>query len=143
MLRQFNDTLCRLSSTLASALVIVCISSTAYSIEWKGIVVHHSTSPRWTTVEDIRKWHIDDNEWDDIGYHYVIYPDGSIHEGRPIDKIGAHAKGRNTTHIGICLVGYDSFTDEQVKSLDKLIIELSLPIERHHEKCPGNGIKIK
>lgn len=122
--------------------LLLMMGSSAIARDWKGVVVHHSASPRWTTVEAIDRWH-KERGWDGIGYHYVIYPDGSIHEGRSLDKVGAHAKGRNTTHIGICLVGYDSFTDEQVRSLDKLIIELSLPVERHHEKCPGNGIDIK
>ena len=39
------------------------------------------------------------------GYHYVIRRDGTVEEGRPIDQPGAHAKGYNSTSIGICLVG--------------------------------------
>ena len=40
-----------------------------------------------------------------IGYHFVIYLDGSIHDGRDISKIGAHTTGHNTGSIGICYVG--------------------------------------
>ena len=40
-----------------------------------------------------------------IGYHYVVYPDGSIHVGRDISEVGAHVKGHNATSIGICYIG--------------------------------------
>lgn len=58
-----------------------------------------------TTVESVRKYHKERNGWKDIGYHYLIYTDGSIHVGRPIDQVGAHCKDHNTGSIGICYVG--------------------------------------
>ena len=123
-------------------LLVVMVGNLAIARDWKGVVIHHSTSPEWTTVEDIDRWH-KERGWDGIGYHYVIYPDGSIHEGRSIDKVGAHAKGRNTTYIGVCLIGYDDFTPAQIKALKNLIKELGLKVERHHEECPGKGIDIE
>ena len=39
------------------------------------------------TTDDIRRWHTSPpNNWRDIGYHYVIELDGSIHKGRPISS---------------------------------------------------------
>ena len=55
-------------------------------------------------VDTIRNWHLK-RGWSDIGYHYVIYLDGSVHEGRPIEKVGAHTSGQNTGSIGICYIG--------------------------------------
>lgn len=55
-------------------------------------------------VDTIRNWHLN-RGWSDIGYHYVIYLDGSVHEGRPIEKVGAHTSGQNTGSIGICYIG--------------------------------------
>jgi len=55
-------------------------------------------------VDTIRMWHLE-RGWKDIGYHYVIYLDGTIALGRPIDLIGAHTKGENEDSIGICYVG--------------------------------------
>ena len=72
------------------------------------IIIHHSASPSTTTVEDIRKWHVEDNGWNDIGYHFVITEDGVIHECRPLAKIGAHTKGNNRYSIGVCVVGNTS-----------------------------------
>jgi N-acetylmuramoyl-L-alanine amidase len=56
------------------------------------------------SVETMRQWHLK-RGWSDIGYHFVIYLDGSIHKGRPIEKVGAHTSGQNTGSIGICYVG--------------------------------------
>lgn len=97
----------------------------------KEIIIHctgtvPSTS---TTVEAVRKYHKENNGWKDIGYHYLIYLDGSIHQGRPIDQVGAHCSGHNTGTIGICYVGgldankkpKDTRTEAQVFALRKLV----------------------
>jgi hypothetical protein len=45
----------------------------------------------------------------DVGYHFLITRDGTIWEGRPVDRIGAHAAGsgrnENPGNVGIVLVG--------------------------------------
>ena len=127
---------------LMFVLLFLSLPIIAQARDWQGIVVHHSASPSWTTVEHIDTWH-KERGWDGIGYHYVVYTDGSIHEGRPLHKVGAHAKGRNSTHIGICLVGYDEFTEEQISSLTALVKEIDLPAEGHHEHCPGPGVDME
>ena len=70
------------------------------------IILHCSATRegQHITVDTMREWHLK-RGWSDIGYHYVIYIDGSVHEGRPIEKTGAHTKGQNTGSIGICYVG--------------------------------------
>lgn len=99
-----------------------------------SVFVHCSATPdgRDVTVEQIRKMHLK-NGWNDIGYHFVIYRDGSILPGRPISQIGAHAKGHNTGSIGICYIGgmnkentkaADTRTPAQQESLIWLIKEL-------------------
>ena len=55
-------------------------------------------------VNTIRSWHLQRN-FSDIGYHYVIYLDGSINLGRPVFKQGAHVKSENKDSIGIAYVG--------------------------------------
>lgn len=70
------------------------------------IIVHCSATPKGkeVTVEEIDKWH-KERGFKSIGYHYVIYLDGSVHEGRPLHEIGAHCKGYNSKSIGICYIG--------------------------------------
>lgn len=100
----------------------------------KEIIIHCSDTPEGAdfTVADIRAWHKARN-FSDIGYHYVIYRDGSIHLGRDIDIAGAHCLNHNTISIGICYIGgreagstspKDTRTNEQKKALLKLLKEL-------------------
>lgn len=68
-------------------------------------VVHHSASPIDTTVDEIRYWHVNENGWDDIGYHYVITQEGKVHACREICYVPAAQKGHNQGSIAVCLVG--------------------------------------
>lgn len=70
------------------------------------IIVHCSATPEGEdyTVEQIRKMHLS-RGFSDVGYHYIIYRDGSIHKGRPETQVGAHTTGQNTCSIGICYIG--------------------------------------
>lgn len=100
----------------------------------KEIIVHCSATPEGKdyTVDQIRQWHLA-RGFNDIGYHFVIYRDGSIHKGRPIEKAGAHCLNHNRFSIGICYIGgcaadgkapKDTRTPEQKEALIKLIMDL-------------------
>ena len=70
-------------------------------------IIIHCTATRPDancTVESIRHYH-KSLGWHDIGYHYVVYPDGSVHAGRPVEEVGAHCPGHNAQSIGIAYVG--------------------------------------
>lgn len=73
----------------------------------KKIIIHCSATPVGEdfTVDDIRRWHVKGNGWKDIGYHFVIYRDGSVHLGRKLEEAGAHTSGQNANSIGICYIG--------------------------------------
>lgn len=98
------------------------------------IIVHCSATPEGKdyTVDQIRQWHLA-RGFNDIGYHYVIYRDGSIHRGRAEHLVGAHTTGYNANSIGICYIGgvaadgktpKDTRTKEQKEALVKLLKEL-------------------
>lgn len=70
----------------------------------KMIIIHHSASPVSTTVHQIDTWH-KDRGWKCIGYHFVCLEDGTIAEGRNINRRGAHTLGYNKHSIGICVTG--------------------------------------
>lgn len=97
----------------------------------KEIIVHCSATPegRPHTVQDIRAWH-KQRGFKDIGYHYVVYLDGSIHAGRDESVVGAHCKWHNLHSIGVCYIGgvakdmkspKDTRTEAQKKSLLQLL----------------------
>ena len=67
------------------------------------IVLHHAAAQN-CTIYNIHQWHLA-NGWSGCGYHYLIRKDGRIFKGRPDDTIGSHAKGCNSTSLGICFEG--------------------------------------
>ena len=98
------------------------------------IIIHCSATAEGKsfTVADIDRWHRQ-RGFAQIGYHYVIYLDGTIHKGRPIELIGAHCQGHNSHSVGICYIGglakdgktpKDTRTPEQKAALLKLLKEL-------------------
>lgn len=70
------------------------------------IIVHCAATPEGKefTVADIDRWHRA-RKFDGIGYHYVIYRDGTVHAGRPVERVGAHCTGHNSQSIGVCYIG--------------------------------------
>lgn len=98
------------------------------------ILIHCTASPegRHVTVEQVTAWH-KARGFRTIGYHYLIYLDGTIHKGRPEGEQGAHCTGQNARSIGVCYVGgidaytlkpKDTRTSAQRKALRQLIAEL-------------------
>lgn len=97
------------------------------------IILHCSATKQGQdfTVKDIDRWH-KDRGFAGIGYHYVVYPDGSVHKGRDESLVGAHCLGHNAASIGICYIGgldmegkpKDTRTDAQKEALTKLVREL-------------------
>lgn len=124
------------------------------------IIIHCSATPegRKVTTDQIDRWH-KERGFKKIGYHYVIYLDGSIHEGRKEEEIGAHTVGHNANSIGICYVGgcakdgrtpKDTRTDAQKNALCGLLSELvkkypNASIHGHREfankACPCFDVK--
>ena len=105
-------------------------------------VIFHCTATKEGqafTVRDIDSWHKARGfkfsfmgVTGSIGYHYVIYLDGSIHVGRPIELAGAHTVGQNLNSIGICYIGgldangkpKDTRTPAQIAAMETLVREL-------------------
>ncbi len=122
------------------------------------IVIHCTASPviRDYTAADIRRMHVRDRGWADIGYHYVVRLDGTIEPGRDVDTIGAHVSGYNAHSIGIVYVGgighdgkaRDTRTENQKNALLNLLLMLrkiypNARISGHRDFSPdknGNGI---
>jgi len=84
-------------------------------MEVRKIIIHHSATKDSGTVSwnAIRRYHINECKWSDIGYHFGIeWVEDALHlghfeilMGRSPDKDGAHTTGQNTEALGICLIG--------------------------------------
>lgn len=103
------------------------------------IIIHCSATPegRSLSFEECRRDHIMHRHFRDIGYHFYITRDGTVHDGRPIEKVGAHCEGHNSHSIGIYYEGgldangkpADTRTEAQRKALKSLV-------ERIHRLFP-------
>ena len=140
----------------------------------ENIIIHHSATSNelndyTNIVRNIYLYHTQGNGWSDIGYNYLIAPDGTIFKGRdPGDGkqdqvIGAHFCGKNSTTMGVCLMGtYSNIppSDETLTALSQLLawktgkdkldpfgidphpLNASLPVIAGHRdgcstECPG------
>lgn len=126
------------------------------------LIVHCSATPegRDYSVNDIRYWHRK-RGFNDIGYHYVIYRDGTVALGRDVDLQGAHCArgGHNKNSIGICYIGglenkpgiptskqapKDTRTDAQKAALLSLLLDLKklypeAKVYGHHDFEPNKA----
>jgi hypothetical protein len=105
-------------------------------------------------LNSIRKSHLN-QQWADIGYHYIIDPTGRIWEGRAIQYQGAHVKMNNEHNLGIMMMGnFDGErpTAEALASLDMFVADRMrqhrVPMTRvytHQEitatACPGRNLQ--
>jgi len=100
---------------------------------------------------------MDTRRFDDIGYHFLIGPDGALYEGRPLSTVGAHAEGKNSGSVGICIIGdyrkaHDTLSMISISVLADLV-EWLISAYRIHPKdlfghrdfkptteCPGDQI---
>lgn len=125
----------------------------------KGIIIHHSLTKdgKVADYEAIRRYHMKEKGWNDIGYHFIIELDGTgviTKTGRSTNVTGAHCVGKNN-HIGICVVGnYDIgkevFGTAHMDALVALTVSMltihKLPVSSIHKHseyapktCPGSG----
>lgn len=124
------------------------------------LIVIHCTASREDSVltpEALTKMHRL-RGFNGCGYHYYIRRDGEICTMRPVERVGAHAKGFNANSIGIAYEGgldakgrpADTRTPEQKHSLRVLLRVLQgdfhIPPERvvgHRDLSPdldGDGV---
>ena len=133
----------------------------------KRIIIHcAATRPGWMAGQplaakraEIRRWHTEERNFRDIGYHWLIDRDGTYIEGRPEAEIGAHVAGRNADSIGVCLIGghgsnenddaAEHFTAPQLDALRAMLDRLQkqypgATIHGHNEfaakACPGFNV---
>lgn len=85
-----------------------------------------SDNPDHDDIATIRSWHVDERGWSDVGYHYFIRGDGTLQEGRPLERTPAAQAGHNAGTLAICLHGLaaENFADDQFRTLTALAREI-------------------
>jgi hypothetical protein len=112
------------------------------------IIVHHSAGSNQPNINysEVVKYiwdlHVNTNGWDDIGYNWLIDPNGVLYEGRPDGYQGAHFSCINENTIGICLLGdFTSISpsDDAVNTLVNLVAfeatdhDIDVLMDSYHE----------
>jgi hypothetical protein len=87
------------------------------STDVQHLVIHHSAVQSNDTdyvkrVRNIYTFHTQTRGWDDIGYNFLIAPNGVLFAGRDPDGVadqdnilGAHYCAKNTGTMGVCMMG--------------------------------------
>lgn len=128
------------------------------------IVVHWTATPEaWMRgrstdeqVAEIRRWHVEDNRWRDIGYHWIVGRDGVVVKGRDEAEQGAGVSGHNADTVHVCLIGgpgdeaserpEDHFTAAQLRAArdligERLMVHAGAEVVGHRDLaatlCPG------
>jgi hypothetical protein len=77
------------------------------------LIVHHTatsnSSSNWTdTMRAIWHFHTFTRGWGDIGYNYLVDPNGVLYEGRlgGDDVVGTHATGANAGTMALSFIGH-------------------------------------
>jgi hypothetical protein len=91
------------------------------------LIVHHSaganTASDWRAVVlSIWNFHVNTNGWADIGYNWLIDPNGDIYEGRGggNNVVGAHFCATNGNTMGTCMIGTYNSTNISTAARNKL-----------------------
>jgi hypothetical protein len=89
------------------------------------LIVHHSagtnTSSDWAAVvRSIWDYHVNSNGWADVGYNWLIDPNGVLYEGRGDNILGAHFCGTNSGTMGVCVLGNFQLVEPSVDSKETL-----------------------
>jgi hypothetical protein len=133
------------------------------NLDWNynTLVIHHSGRSGETDPVKVQNKHMDVRKWDDVGYHFMVHPDGTIYEGRGLVFKGSHVELANTGKVGILVMGnFETLifglgaSDptvqqmEAVKRLGKALIKLFSGIKvlgghkdwKKSTECPGNKL---
>jgi len=124
-------------------------SKMTYTPQYKPVthvVIHHTATPNteedWPArIRAIYLYHAETQGWGDIGYNYLIDPNGNIYEGRfgGDDVVGSHAYGYNYGTSGIAFIGTytnESISDKMTKAANEL---LSWIISKNNIDPLGSG----
>jgi caspase domain-containing protein/N-acetylmuramoyl-L-alanine amidase-like protein len=134
-----------------------------------SVHIHHTWRPsqaQWrgeSTVEAIRRFHVETNGWSDIAQHLTIGPDGSLWTGRHLDMPPASVAGHNGSAsegpfmiemVGDFDIDRDTFGGVQADAVYRTVADicaafrLDVAAIRFHNEftnaktCPGTSLDL-
>ena len=100
----------------------------------KRIFVHCTASWQTQTIEQLKQ-EFKNKGWTNPGYHYVVFPDGSVHQLLAVEEVSNGVQGYNSTAINVAYLGgiakengkivnVDNRTEKQKQALRTLLTQL-------------------
>nr|AAY53765.1 peptidoglycan recognition protein S1 precursor [Azumapecten farreri] len=124
--------------------------------------LHHTDTKNCTTakncisiVKSIQQYHMNDKNWWDIAYSFLVGEDGHVYEGRGWKTVGSHTRGCNDKSLAASMIGNfnDVLPNAAALSSVKRLISCGVEIGRlspnyslfgHRDvrdtDCPGNAL---
>lgn len=140
---------------LRKATIIRNINQIHLHHTWKPTKENYNqSSDKERVIYGMWSYHTEKLGWDDIGQHISLAPDGTIWDGRDINKTAASIKGHNTGAFAIEMIGdfdigHEKLEGKQLEALIKLLAGLfdlfkgsKLVFHREHSSktCPGTSV---
>lgn len=102
--------------------------------EIKYIAIHCTATSQSATVQSILKFWKEKRGWTNPGYHFLIEPNGIVHNLQPIDKHSNGVAGFNHCTINIAYIGgidekgnpVDNRTEIQKKRMLEILNQLKI-----------------
>ncbi len=101
------------------------IPGDSYNFSWvrplsqvNYLAIHHTAAPDTQTPDEIANYHINNNGWGGIGYHFLIDKNGLVYYVGDISTARANVANLNEQVIGICLIG--NFTQGRAPTQQQL-----------------------
>lgn len=69
------------------------------------VVLHHTASPSTQSPEAIRRHHERDRGWPHMGYHYLVYEDGTVFKTLPLVAVPICVREHNPVAVCVAAVG--------------------------------------
>ncbi|XP_041851019.1 peptidoglycan recognition protein 5 [Melanotaenia boesemani] len=126
------------------------------------VIIHHTALLNCKGLAEckdhlisIQRTHMNQRQFDDIGYNFLVEEDGTVYEGRGWGVVGAHTKGHNGDSLGIAFMGnFNNDTPSKVALLSVKQLLLSgvsrgflhpqFALCGHRDlgttECPGNNL---
>uniref|UniRef100_A0A1B6MPG0 Peptidoglycan-recognition protein n=2 Tax=Graphocephala atropunctata TaxID=36148 RepID=A0A1B6MPG0_9HEMI len=130
------------------------------AVPW--VIIHNSEGssdcsgkPCKEIIHNIQDYHMNEKNWVDIAYNFLVAPTGEVFEGRGWGVVGASAPKYNNKSVGICLIGSyerESPPEAQLAATQELIAsgvkqariqtlyKLIGHRQVHNTDCPGDKL---
>ncbi len=90
----------------------------------KYIVIHCTATPQNTNINSIKNYWKNVLKWKNVGYHYIIKPDGRVIQLESIENQTNGVKGYNSESIHLSYIGGEKKDNRTLQQKESILILL-------------------